>query len=890
MKIALNIQKQGKINEGNHKSESLLLNKNDDQDSTKNIKQMSIFEKVFTYIYLILFDEMPNVNKIFDKVKSNNEIKTENLFYKERFKNDNYIKKQEEEKSNTLDNLYIEKFMNLFNNEIIKKYDSFFEKGFYKKVKEYIKHREPNNNKFDTNKTEDLHFDLYFAERVKEPLENFDNILYCDDIFKIQKTTFNKLLNIIITSKEERLNLVKNIKISNLNNIKRKDDIVYHNNFKDILGESDKLLKYLKYVSMTYDLIVKHFYLPQENSKNKKKINNTKNLPEKVIDSEEELKEVFYIQKSNEILKDEKDAYMSFYLKIFLERQFDLMSIQYLNQNIPEIKEKLFENDILKLLRFPINISGSKYCEENNLDLFISDENISIRNEIFNHEYNLEDQITKNKINELKNKKKSFPKKISKFKDADRITQQSNKIKSPIKHPTIINTIENNNYNSNITGYSEVFESLIIIDEDLMFDSDKNALFKEKKEELLTLKKKCLKIYLIWNTLFIVLFQKNFKFLKFLENISFCKYLCQEFKEINFFNPLENNDITYRSNYLYLFSRLFFLEKPIIEEEFKYNKGNEKKKLENNPIIFYKKIDLNLKKLNEVRLLNKLDENEIVTPITNFYTELNNHLFQNLEENYENNIKNNNQKSLNNYSIPDRFKEFYPGIFATVWSILKENIKKILFYGLNESYSEIIVSEDLNLFNQIEFYQGLIKKIEQNFEKIKENLLNSKEGENKQINCMYKDIKIIPFFCPEQRSHLFHFLKFPTDFFEECKKSIMALPEKLSFDIDKFKNYESLFKFLNESKSKIRIKYINDVYNIIFEKLFKPIKLKLREIINENDALLIKIVKSNKGFFENSKFRVKFVKFFKYILTMKKVKGIKSNKNFLFNLNCLKFF
>jgi hypothetical protein len=818
-------------------------------------------------MYLVLFNEVPNIDYLFKKAEGTKLINSENPFYKQRFLNDVSDLPKDEDLIK-INNLYIRNFISKFKQEIIKKPNSFFYKAFHKQLKQYLSATEAFKQKKDSKrKLKKLNFELFYAKKCREPLENFDNLLYPDDLYKVEKTSLNKILNIIIFCDQKKLSAESKLEISNLYNLQSENEIYFKENFKDILDDRFKLLKYLKLTSMTYDLVVKHYYFPKN------------------------------------ISFEENNAYLGFYLQKFLERQFNQIELQYLNQNINEIKDSLFEKDVLKLLELQLDISESKYVFEEKFETYLSDELLSIRNEAFSDENDLDEFGGKHKKRKFEDNNSNNKTHLTTL----NINNNNNRTRRPNTNlNNNINETTNNNYNqtnkngfnnANIT-YNPTCNSNNPKDLNnkskevkKYLDLNGKLLAEENIEDLLSFKEKCLRIFSVWNTLFIILFRKNFKYVKFLENLSFSNQLINQFYENTSLQNVHTNDICFKSPYLYLFSRLFFLEQPLFKEDEKANNNSYdddkiSQNLKKNELIFvFKKIDKNIKKLNEVRLLGKLEENELITPNGIFYADLNEYLINIPDETFEKNIKELGQKSLNCYRTLNKFNNFYPGIFGKIWSILDESTKKTLFFGLNESNYEALVNNNFINFSKTAFYEEIIKKV---FER--ESILDQENkivgafekdyfyNNNKNNNVFkYKDLKIVSFFRSEQRSHIFNYLKFPTEKFDECKKAILALPMKgiTLDDIERYKNFESLFKFINESK--FGLKYIYDFYNFIFDKLFKGIKTKLREVIIENEKLLISVVNNNREFFEVAKNRIKFIKFFKYILTMKKYETIKSN-------------
>jgi len=458
--------------------------------------------------------------------------------------------------------------------------------------------------------------------------------------------------------------------------------------------------------------------------------------------------------------------------------------------------------------------------------------------------------------------------------------------------------------------------------------TDGHSITGQKIEEFPIFREKCLKIFCIWNTLFIVLFRKNFKYVKFLQNLSFSKLLIKEYKKKKSEELYDKDDVCFKSPYLYLFSRLFFLETPAAEKL--NDKININKKSDYNHNFVFKKIDKNIIKLNEVRLLGDLDEIEIPTAQSEFYTDINEYLFDipnensekeiedarfvinniespeqeikdadNLIKKSEKKIKEASQIIQNSYRANNKFNKFYPVIFKKIWSDLNEGTKKCLFFGLNECYYKNFAQNDFLDFSKPENIEILIKNVLENESNFNEKKKEAQEYNNKEVyneksvendiadnahnhnfssshrnDIKFRDLKIIPFFRSEHRSHIFNFLKFPMEKFDECKKAILALKGITSDDLNRYTNFESLFKFINESK--FSLMYIYDVYTAIFDKLFKDIHLKLREVINENENIFLLVIEKNKDFFVPQNNRIKFTKFFKYVLTMKKFEVIKS--------------
>lgn len=819
-------------------------------------------------MYLVLFEEAPNANHLFQKTREIEIIKSENAFYKQRFNNDKSNLPKDED-TIELDNLYLKTFLSTFKRDIIKKPNSYFYNVFHKNLKKYLYATET-KKKNNKSSLKNLNSNLLYPKKARENLDNFDNLLYPDDIYKVEKTVLNKILNIIIFTENKKVRNESDFDISKLCNLKSEDEIYFNDNFKEIFEDRFKLLKYLKLITMTYDLVVKHFYLPKN------------------------------------ISFDEKNAYLGFYLQKFSERQFNQIQIQFLNQNISEIKDSLFENDVLKLLEFNFDISERSYALEGNFDLFVSDETLSVRNEVFNDENDF-DEFTGNHKKRNKNNNKNNHNNNLTTLNTKNNNNNTKRFNTNFNNYNYINETNNaNQTNGNKSGFNNVINNTI--DNNLNnkgaaanFDSKGKLVTEESIELLPSFKEKCLKVFSIWNTLFIVLFRKNFKYVKFLENLSFSKLLVTEYMHKLMQKDFDINDVCFKSPFLYLFSRLFFLEQPLIKENTNNNNINKNdSKLNNKGVNFvFKKIDKNIKKLNEVRLLGRLDENDIITPIRTFYADINEYLFNIPEEEFDKRIKEGKDKSINSYHAADKFNNFYPGIFTKIWSTLDERTKKVLFFGLNEHNYEAFAHNNLNSnFSQPEFYQGLIKTVLEREEDLKENIEGTKsmfsekayandnnfENNEKKNNkaFIFGEFKIISFFRSEQRSHIFNYLKFPNEKFDECKKAILALPVKgITLDeIDRFKNFESLFKFINESK--FSLKYIYDVYSAIFDKMFKEIKIKLKEMVSEYENILSVITKNNLEFFYNPKDRIKFIKFFKYVLSMKKYETIKSKIVFIF--------
>jgi len=770
------------------------------------------------------------------KTIESKKITKENIFYKLRFNNDNSSEKIYNI-SKTIKNLYIKNLLISLTPSLVKNTHSFLEKNFNKKFQDYIKmmdHRKNKNHSQKMKINEGVRYDLYYAEKARDPLDNYEFLIYPDDLYKIHKLNYNKLLNIIIHSKNDMLNSKQNKNNSNFNNSKIEDIIEFNNNFRDILDDRNKLYKYLKIISMTYDLIVKHFHFPTDSS------------------------------------SEEKDAQLSFYLKKFLESQFNQMEIQNLNINLPYIKEKLFENDILKLFRFPLNFTDKNINNFQKLNNYLSDELISIHNEHFNDENDFDEY--KDHINNLniKNKNQSINE-PHKNKDIKHYSKDPNasKVKNQDFYKSL--QISQNSNRSNISERQNLLKSMTLIDEELN-KSENGSISNSKIEYLVEFKEKCLSFYLIWNTIFIVFFHKNYKYVNFIEKFSYCKYLTNKYQEIIKANNYDFNDIKYKTSYLYLFIQLFFLDKPLNNAVHYKNKKFENDGSDN---FICTKIEKNMKKLNEVRLLGKINENEIFNPINFFYWDINKYIFGKFDGNFRQNIKNESLTVLNQYYFHNKFKDFYPKIFQTMWNSVDQNIKKIIFFGLNEhSYHLTYNKSDVMSISQTLFYQDLIFSISEKELMTKNDcIINEKNSKDK--NSFYGEIKIIPFFRTEQRSHIFHFLRFPSKKYEECKRDILTLSNKsiTANDLNRYKNFENLFNFLYDSK--LGLKYIQDVYLIIFDKLFKDIKNKIHQLINENEKNLNNIVFHNKKFFENPKSRVKFIKFYRYIFSMEKFEAIK---------------
>ena len=678
--------------------------------------RIDIIEQIFIYIFYSILEIQPIEEDLFEKVENKKFIRDENLFYKNRFnKYDNDTTKHSKNTKVEIKNLYIKNFLLDFKTEIVDRGDSFFKNNFFKKLEEYISVYE--NVKISGEKDPIKRKELKktkLKNKSKISFESMDNNFTPSDIFRVNNVKYNKLLNTIIYNDDMLSdNNVKTIKINK--------------NFKDILDDKNKLLEYFKIISMAYDIIVKYYYLPTDLS------------------------------------QFEKDAYLSYYLGKFLERQSNQIELKYLNQNIPDIREELFTNDIKKLVKF---------------EVFNPDENEE-----------MEDLLCEN-INNIRNK--------------------------------------------------------IYKDENILQNEEKNIL-KINIEDSSILKEKCLRIFLIWNTLFITLFRKNYKYVRFLEKTSFSFMIVNDFYEIE--NSKNKDDLTSTSLFVYLFSRLFFLDKPASDDV--DDSSNDAK---DPNFMILKKLDKNIHNLKEIRVSNKLEENEVNTPINRFYNDLNDYLFNTNDENFEINLKENQQKSLNYYNIPNRFVAFYPEIFKILWSDLDLTTKKFLFFGYNQKFNSTFKIKMDKTPNNVIF----------------RNLINDIIIDNSIIDTT--KLKIIPFFKSEQRSHIFYFLKFPNDKFEETKKHLSLLKERIisNEDLDKIKSYDALFKFVNEAK--FSVKHIYEIYDFIFKLLFTEIKQKILESIKLFDMVFYDVVNDNEDLFndKDSDFRSKFTKFFKYTLSFRK--------------------
>ena len=81
-------------------------------------------------------------------------------------------------------------------------------------------------------------------------------------IFKVENLKYNKMLNTIIFKDEGpfKIKTGKEIQIDELRIIKTLEQIKHNDNFNDIIQDKSTQLKYMKIMTMVYDLIVK-FYI-----------------------------------------------------------------------------------------------------------------------------------------------------------------------------------------------------------------------------------------------------------------------------------------------------------------------------------------------------------------------------------------------------------------------------------------------------------------------------------------------------------------------------------------------------------------------------------------------------------------------------------------------------
>jgi hypothetical protein len=518
---------------------------------------------------------------------------------------------------------------------------------------------------------------------------------------------------------------------------------------------------------------------------------------------------VKYYYVPNELSRFEEKICLSFWMKKYQDIEFNTQEYNYLKWHLPELKDSLFLKDIKKLISFDFKIEEKFLKNKDCIKEYIINKNYNISNDYFD---------------DLKNHKNN-KEIIGKFR-------------------YII--IKNNDYDN-------------YLDDGFL---KRGSSIRERKNynTIDDLKEKCLKLYLIWNTIFIIFFRKNFIFVRFLENISFSRNLLNDYK--NKGKDLYKNNICYKSPYIYLFSNLFFLDK----------KYNETRNLEENleeGFIVKKRIDEYLHQFNQFINFNSLDNNEIPSAHSLFFKDISKYILNSNDLDFEKNLFKNNSEYLNKYHISNRFENFYPNIFINLWSDFDIQIKKTLYFGFNILFQESV--SDIEIFSKKEYYSKIINDLP--------SLYND-----------YKCFKIDRFMTAEHRSHFFYFLNFPDDDFIEIKRLvILKLEKQVSNDeLIKKRNFEEILKFIQESQ--LRIITVYEIYNIIFDKLFSNLKEIMTKLIDKHNDLFDELVMDNVKFFDSQKARLKFVKFFKYILNQKKFNLITGMIILILLFNFLEYF
>lgn len=756
--------------------------------------RIGILEKILVYIFHTFLKNKPDSFLNNDKSTDNLKI-SPNKFYSKRFSAEKI-----KEKTKEIKNKFIKNFVKNFKEEIIKKPNSFFKKKFYQQFNNFLSNWEIMRKEVNVGcLSESNNIQLFYSKKTREPIENFDFKLIPDNVYKIERLKFNKLLNMVLFKKDLNFSKKNFLYFPDEFLYNAIQDITNNDDFNDIIRNKSAQVKYLKIITMVYDLIVKYFYIPFE------------------------------------LTEFEKIAYESYWLKKFKELEFNNIEIKYLNKHLAEIKDILFTKDIQKLLDIidliipnekfenilPIekNIKNNQNINLENFYENITHKDYSILNEYFN-EFNSE------KIAELEKIKKN--------------KENNNNFNN-------INLQKNNSGNNNIRLDTNF---------DLMKKAATNIPLIQNIE---TLKHECLKRFLIWNTIFIIFFRKNFKYIKFIETISQSNKLSIKYKNIK----KEEDNICQNSQFLYLFSSFFFLSE---NEENENPQKNFNKKI--GQIYKKKKIDEYINEYKEFICVNPLGdaEQDSITPKNSFYKDISSYVFNTNDWDYQKNLKKNSAENMNNYHFPNKFVNFYPGIFAYLWDGFDSFTKKVLFFGMNFTLFNLNLKSEK--VNEKDYYNELIEE--------------DKSRENDQKSPLFK---ITRFMKSEHRSHFFYFLNFTDDKFDECKRSIFSLLEsKIIFeDFEKLKSYEELFKFINESKLTIGIIY--QIYKKIFDSLFADLKIIFIELIYKHNKLFTELLCENVFYFSKQRKKMKFVKFFKYELSLKKFGFLTGNVFFnFFNL------
>jgi hypothetical protein len=515
---------------------------------------------------------------------------------------------------------------------------------------------------------------------------------------------------------------------------------------------------------------------------------------------------VKYYYIPNELSNFEEKICNSYWMKILEDLESNTHEYKFLEKHLGELKDSYFLKDIKKLISFKFKIEDNISNNKNTINEYITNKKFNLLNDYFdilndNKEDNEEISLNMNKtINEDFEEVNIFDKEILKT--------QNNIIKQ--EEPVL----EFNNFVKEVKIIKGIYS------------------YMELKEE-------CLKLFLIWNTIFIIFFRKNFKYVRFLESISLSSKLINDYKTSgkNFYKE----NICCNSAFIYLFTSFFFLDKLA-------NQSNEESTSKIGKIFKSRRIDVYINKLNTFLNLNKIEKLEILSPHNLFFKDISHYIFSGDDLNFEKNLFKNNSECLNKYHFDNRFESFYPSIFINLWSDFDFHIKKTLFFGLSKLFQQ--TGFDISICSKKEYYN---------------NIINELSSPREDSVCF----KIDRFMTSEHRSHFFYILKFPDEDFIEIKRMIhKKLDDKIPSEFLKKKSFEEIFKFITDTNIKIGTVY--EIYNIIFDKLFTNLKKNIIKLIDKHNDLFSELLKDNIKFFECKKARIKFVKFFKYVLTMKK--------------------
>jgi len=322
---------------------------------------------MFCYIFHVFLKQEIDSDFIFKDPIKIKTIQNPNNFYVSRFF---YDKKRKNTQKIANENLC--EFLKEFKYQIVNNKNPIFKNKFHSQFKKYVKTKELNKN------AEQENLQLFYSKKLFEPIINLNNDkIHPNDIYKIEPLNYNKFLNIIIFKGKNTKNENNNInEIDNENEekyfidyavLKSLDEIKHNDNFDDIIYSKNIQLKYLKIITMVYDLIVKYYYVPNDLSEIEKRANN------------------------------------SYWLKKFREREFNNEELKYLTRHISELKDSLFLEDIKRLIEFGFVIEEN-FDKVSSIKKFISEKNSSIQNDYF------DELKTKREKKDIKKKQKKIKK------------------------------------------------------------------------------------------------------------------------------------------------------------------------------------------------------------------------------------------------------------------------------------------------------------------------------------------------------------------------------------------------------------------------------------------------------------------------------------------------